>query len=195
MRNITYEIDECYHIYNRGVDKRIVFVDTKDFDRFLSSLKQLNKGANNEKLVSIISFCLLLNHFHLILSPLIEKGVEGFMHKLGTSYTNYFNKKYDRKGSLFEGPYKSKYIDKDTYFSYLVSYVTLNHVVHGISEDDTYRSALEEYSTEYQQGICDRDKTYHIIPKEDFLQEILTTAKEIREKRVEREYFDKMLID
>ena len=82
--------------------------------------KRLNRAARisdfkiikpEERLVDIICYCLNENHYHKILKQLKDKGIETFMQKLGTSYAMYFNKKYNRVGALFQGPFKSVFID------------------------------------------------------------------------------------
>src|SRR3989344_9520644 len=114
--------DEWYHCYCRGVDKRKVFLDQKDYKRFLLSLHVCNgplsvhisnlwRNKNFEDimrssfqdtpLVEIGAYCLMPNHFHLLLKELEEGGISLFMQKVLTGYTMYFNKKYDRKGALF----------------------------------------------------------------------------------------------
>ncbi len=72
------------------------------------------------------AYCLMPNHFHLLVTPARENGVPQFMLKLATSYASYFNKKYDRTGGLFEGPYKARWADSDRYLKYLFSYIHLN---------------------------------------------------------------------
>ncbi len=146
MRTTKFIAGEYYHIYNRGADKKDVFLDHSDYRRFLISLRELNqKGevlnlrrrfltearlqsreTGLSQLVDITCFCLMPNHFHLILQQLVEGGVPLFMHKLGTSYTKYFNKKYDRTGVLFQGAYKAKHIENETYLLHLSRYIHLN---------------------------------------------------------------------
>ncbi len=137
-----------YHIFNRGVDKRTVFLDDKDYRRFLLDIKDFNDvnssinlyrrvnvgsvgsstshRVKKDPLVKIICYCLMPNHFHFILKQLKDGGIPSFMRKLGTGYTNYFNQKYKRSGSLFQGRYKAVLIDKDNYLNYLVQYIHLN---------------------------------------------------------------------
>jgi len=144
---------EIYHIYNRGVDKRDIFMDDEDRIRFIHDLyefndsnpspninnilnykkiKSLEVGLPNierkprELLVEILAFCIMDNHYHLIIKQKKEGGITEFMRKLGTGYTNYFNKKYDRTGALFGGKFKSICIKKDAHFMYLPIYVHLN---------------------------------------------------------------------
>lgn len=153
MRAIHPTTGEYYHVYNRGTDKRDIFLDNFDRRRFLVAMEELNQKGSvvnfsrrvlieaelrskesrgesakdaSPKLVDIICYCLMPNHFHLIIKQLVDGGVSGFMHKLGTSYTNYFNKKYDRTGVLFQGAYKVKHIQNDSYLLHLSRYIHLN---------------------------------------------------------------------
>jgi len=145
MRKVQFVDTEIYHIYNRGVDKRDIFMRDEDYSRFVYSLYELNNAnavlnlgfnsKNNlefqiekprELLVEILIFTLMPNHFHLILRQKKEKGIEKFMQKLGTGYTLYFNQQQKRSGSLFQGRYKAKMINRDSYFSHLPFYIHSN---------------------------------------------------------------------
>jgi len=143
IRKTNFVSGEYYHIYNRGNDKKIIFHDTQDYKRFVGILNLSNstikfhtsdisknmflfgKGKN---LVGVGSYCLMPNHFHIIITEIEEGGITKFMQKVGTAYSMYYNKKYSRTGSLFEGKFKSKHINKDVYFKYLFSYVHLNPI-------------------------------------------------------------------
>src|ERR1700686_1992234 len=136
-RKVNLVEGEYYHIYNRGVDKRNIFSDKSDLQRFLQSMKEFNTldpigslyensfikkkelrgelGGSSSKLVQFVAFCLNPNHYHFILTPLAEKGIEKFMQRLGTGYTMYFNEKNKRSGSLFQGKFKSKHINSNAY--------------------------------------------------------------------------------
>lgn len=125
---------------------RIIFNDAADYRRFIELLylcntqkpinvRNVRKEHDNifefergEALVSIGAYCLMPNHFHILATPLTEGGLATFMGKLCTSYSMYFNKRYNRKGSLFEGSYKSKHADTDEYLKYLFAYIHLNPV-------------------------------------------------------------------
>lgn len=148
-RNLEFSIDEFYHLYNRGNDKRIIFNHEIDYQRFmvllylcnsdlkvdigdslkqgrtLSELYDLDKGEN---LVDIISYCLMPNHFHILVKEKIEGGISLFMQKLTTAYTMYFNKKYNRNGSLLQGKFKGRHVEDDSYLKYLFAYFGLNPV-------------------------------------------------------------------
>ncbi|MBI2450705.1 MAG: transposase [Candidatus Nealsonbacteria bacterium] len=149
---------EYYHIYNRGVEKRDIFLNTADFFRFIFCLYELNDknmvvmrdrmeerkirkktsigethGCYNrrrELLVEIIAFCLMPNHYHLVLRQLVDGGISLFMKKLSNSYTGYFNEKYERKGagSLFQGCFKGVHVGNDKQLMSLVAYIFTNPV-------------------------------------------------------------------
>lgn len=152
--------EEIYHIYNRGVEKRKIFLDDKDYLRFIHDLFEFNNEAlippsnlrfslrypsqikvthlnqclglqapnikKRKLLVEILVFTLMPNHFHLILRQKKEEGIVKFMQKLGSGYASYFNRKYKRVGSLFQGRFKAVYINKEAYFSWLPFYIHTN---------------------------------------------------------------------
>lgn len=138
-------MDEWYHCYNRGVDKRDIFGNENDTDRFLMLLYLCNGsrpvglyntrkpelakvfGENrNSPLVSIGAYCLMSNHFHLLIKEITEGGTTAFMRKLGTAYTMYFNKKYERVGHLFCGQFRSRHVATDRYFQRVLPYIHCN---------------------------------------------------------------------
>ncbi|MCA9362452.1 transposase [Candidatus Kaiserbacteria bacterium] len=145
-RSIEFAEREFYHIYNRGVEKRTIYLDERDHERFLELLYAANtvkptdlrsisrvhesvyEWDRGESLVAIGAYCLMPNHFHLLLTPLREGGVSAFMNKLCTSYSMYFNRRYERTGALFEGKFKAKHADSDEYLKYLFAYIHLNPV-------------------------------------------------------------------
>ena len=154
-RRINFAPNHIYHIYNRGVDKRDIFLEDNDRWRYLQGLSlfndensssnilwqlEKNRGAvtlrvlkefivNQQKerdpLVRIMVDCLMPNHYHLLIEELKEKGITRFMHKLNGGYTGYFNNKYERSGSLFEGPFKAALVDNETYLQYLLIYINV----------------------------------------------------------------------
>ena len=136
---------EYYHVYNRGTEKRKIFLTKSDYERFLVLLYlsngskpiQLNnyRGSTSVELlqidrgvtlVDIIAYCLMPNHFHLLLRQHTEGGISKFMQKMSTGYTMYFNVKNKRSGALFQGRYKSVHAGDDRYLKYLFSYIHLN---------------------------------------------------------------------
>jgi putative transposase len=99
-------------------------------------LLSLERG---DQLVRIGAYCLMPNHFHLLLTEQEEAGISSFMQKLSTGYTMYFNKRNERTGVLFQGKYKSKHADEDRYLKYLISYIHLNPEI----PHDAYSSYLD----------------------------------------------------
>lgn len=140
--------EEFYHIYNRGNSKQIIFHDKEDCERFQDLLsisntveridmRIINKRKNTTRnsalkespLVAIGSYCIMPNHFHILITQLNEEGgVSKFMQKLTTAYSMYYNKKYTHSGGLFEGKFKAKHINNDRYLKYLFAYINLNPV-------------------------------------------------------------------
>lgn len=174
MRKNEFANGEYYHVFNRGVEKREVFKDVKDYDRFLEAMRLLNyeedglmiewrdfKKSNKMaclddflkrsfrkegRLVELVAYCLNPNHYHFIVKQIADKGIERFMHKLGTSHTKYFNKKNGRSGVLFQGVFKSVHIDSNEQLLYLSAYVNKNNFIHGYSRSDEWPySSLAAY--------------------------------------------------
>ena len=160
MRKVKFEIGKYYHIYNRGVDKRQIFLENKDFLRFLEgmiefncsepveSLYRLNQlkrrgiapkalrfGENRSALGAIIAYCLNPNHYHLLIKQLVKDGISKFMQKLNAGYTQYFNKKYGRSGSLFQGPFKAVEVKSDYRLWHISAYINGNAEIHKIVKE------------------------------------------------------------
>jgi len=144
-RNFEFAVDEFYHVYNRGNDKRVIFIDDNDRKRFLQLMYICNSEKSTavkdiygdpfefnrgENLVSIGAYCLLSNHFHFLLHEIVDGGISKFMQKLSTGYTMYFNKRYDRSGSLFQGRFKAVHVINDRHLEYLFAYIHLNPIEH-----------------------------------------------------------------
>ena len=137
-----------YHTLNRGVEKRDIFLDRQDYLRFIHNLYELNNEdrvetafhafrsdpnlantANRKErklLVDILAFCLMPNHYHLLVSPRVENGVSRFMSKINIGHAKYFNQKYDREGVLFQGRYKKILVNENTHFLHLPFYIHFN---------------------------------------------------------------------
>jgi putative transposase len=150
QRKTPFAENEYYHIYSRGVEKRKIFMNTKDYDRFMALLYIMNQNMsftmgnflrNKQKnlkdifteerektLVSILGYCLMPNHFHLILYEHTEGGISQFMDKFLTAYSMYFNKKYERSGPLLTRPFRSEHISNESQYMYIFSYIHLNPI-------------------------------------------------------------------
>lgn len=150
-RKYPLRADYIYHVYNRAIGGQELFCDKSDFSRFcelinyyrfkkpqlrFSFFKRLeiekrkeyldSLMKNEERLVEIYSFCLVPNHFHLVLKEAEEKGILTFMSNLQNSYARYFNTKRNRKGSLFQEMFKAIRVESDEQFIHLCRYVHLN---------------------------------------------------------------------
>lgn len=144
QRKIEISIGEYYHIYNRGVEKRSIFIGSSDLERFIKllylangtkpfvfrsvgglSLDVINVG---EKKTAIIAYVLMPNHFHIIAREIKENGISEFMEKLSTAYAMYFNTVYKRVGPLFQGRFKAEHANSDEYLKYLFAYIHLNPI-------------------------------------------------------------------
>lgn len=142
IRKLTFSLGEYYHLYSRGVDKRVIFLDNDDRRRFVRLMFLCNGSKpviyrNSEhllindidmvdKLVAIGAYCLMSNHFHLLSKEIVEGGIVKFMSKLLTAYSSYFNKKYKRIGALFSSEFKAQHLDTDEYLKYIFAYIHLN---------------------------------------------------------------------
>ncbi len=144
---------ELFHVLNRGVEKRDIVLDDMDRARFVHDLFEFNDATpagstywsfkkdpppyldlrspdmlprRREQIVSIHGWCLMGNHYHLLLSEQKEGGITKFIRKLNIGYAKYFNERYKRSGALFQGRTKKKHIDNHAYFLYILHYIHLN---------------------------------------------------------------------
>lgn len=148
-RNIvkTYIENGCYHIYNRGVEKRQIFLDETDCRVFFHYLKLYLSPVNEIELlqlqmpklriqrfiplnlyaeIDLFAIALMPNHFHLLMQQSTREAIIKLMQRVTTAYTMYFNKKYKRIGSLFQGTYKAILVESDNYLLHLSRYIHLN---------------------------------------------------------------------
>ncbi len=151
MRNIKIAPGEYYHIFNRGVNKQLIFHETTDWARFLFLIlhfqspvifqnigrptKEFVKHSvfniNSDEIikkryVELTAFCLMPNHFHLIVKEVKEGGISQYMQRVLNSYTKYFNTKYKKSGHLFQGPYKAVHVGNNEQLLYLSAYIHRN---------------------------------------------------------------------
>ncbi len=179
-RKIAFAQGEYYHVYNRGVNKMLTFMRPHDYWRFMFLLHLCNdvnpvridnimrheQGSTlleikekvfackrSETLVDIGAFCLMPNHFHILIRAKSDEGIPKFMQKLVTAYSMYVNKQYNRTGPLFSGRFKAEHVAKDEYLKYLFAYIHLNPIKlidqtwkdKGIHNKKRSQKYLEEY--------------------------------------------------
>ena len=119
-----FQKDSYYHVYNRGNRKQNIFIQPKDYKRFLERTSEYKDKFG----VSILSYCLMPNHFHFLLKQETDLPINVFMLRLSTSYAKYFNIKYEEVGSLFQGRFKAKIIETDEYLLHLSRYIHRNPI-------------------------------------------------------------------
>ena len=154
MRKIKIAPGEYYHVYNRGMDKKRIFLDESDYIRFIFCLlyfqsditfnnlgyyvssfkkkKKFNLSSDtiskiiSKRSVELVNFVLMPNHFHISILEVKEKGIALYMQRVLNSYTKYFNTKYKRSGHLFQGPYQAVHVEDNEQLLYLSAYVHKN---------------------------------------------------------------------
>ena len=215
MRSHTFANGEFYHIFNRGVDKRNIFLEKDDFARFLLGMEVFNTakpigsiyehsflkkdalGSRDAKsrLVDIVCYCLNPNHYHFTLEQLVDDGVSSYMGRLSGGFAQYFNRKYKRSGALFESRYKSTHVVSNEQLLHTSAYINLNDRVHGLRRGASV-SSWHEYLTDLPSGLCKKDiilkQFKNIAEYRDFaegalvdMQERKQSSKELRQMLLE----------
>jgi putative transposase len=222
LRKDPFITGEYYHLYNRGIDKRNIFKSKYDYERFVMLLYIANSNSQlrldnlinhshktfdeilvldkGERLVSLGAWCLMTNHFHLLVRQEIDGGITKFMKKLGTGYSMYFNIKYQRQGSLFGGPFKSKCIkNDDNYMRELFAYIHLNALDIEFSgwgkEDNNFdknkmKKFLDSYNYSSYQDYIKEDRVEKSILNKESFPEYFNTKQSFKDF-VENFYFYK----
>jgi putative transposase len=242
MSKPIFQTQYYYHICNRGVDKREIFGDEKDYFRFLRSLREMNNQgvieslyrqdqlrrkeketkflrlpteevkllrfsnsklqSNSEfenrrsltSLVEIVCYCLNPNHFHLLLKSACDKGIEKFMHKIGTGYTKYFNAKNHRSGSLFQGTYKAVEIKSEAHLSYVSSYINGNPEIHGLGRAEDWQYSSYPDFLGKRNGVMNNKNI--ILKEHKSIEDYRTfTMDVIKNARLIKEEFKKMQLE
>lgn len=149
---LAFENEYFYHVFNRGVAKRNIFTNHSDYQRFLDTLyyyqfanpkpsfsqyKRFKVQAfeKNPKIIDVIAYCLMPNHFHMLIRQKDDGGIQHYMRKVLNSYTKYFNTRYRRIGPLFQGEFKAVFVESDEQLLHLSRYIHLNPYVDNIVEN------------------------------------------------------------
>jgi len=175
-RKIPLAVGEYYHIFNRGVARAPTFLVKDDYKQAIASLSYyrnikpvmrfsrfkdlslnekdsvLKRSEDLDKLVELICYCVMPNHFHLVVKQLAENGISIFLSRFTNSYTKYFNTKNERVGPLFQGTFKSVHVETQNQLIHLSRYIHLNPLTSFVvSEKDFLNypwSSLNEYLEE-----------------------------------------------
>ena len=172
-RNVVKEFitESYYHVYNRGVEKRKIFQNDNDYTVFLGLLKKYLSGENNNKnnrhgfdifngKADLLAYCLMPTHFHLLFYQYEKEALSKIMRRISTGYAMYFNIRYNRVGSLFQGTYKASLISEDDYLQHISRYIHLNpysgKVVSTLKDLENYPySSLRQFIGKDPAGFCD----------------------------------------
>jgi len=202
---------QIYHVITRGVGDQIIFKNKNDYYRGIFSLYEFNttkpieirtqrrrreiiKASGEPFLdtrnyqVEILAFCLMPNHIHLLLKQIKREGITDFMRKCGTGYASYFNKKYNRKGHLFQGRFRAVHIKDNEQLKNIFVYIHTNAVSliepkwkeKGIKNPVRVIKFLESYKWSSYPDYIGR-KNFPSVTKRPFLLKVLDKEKGCKE--------------
>lgn len=186
----------CFHIYNRGNRKEDIFLDEFDFRFFLLRLRQYlfpNKEDGSrisllpENSFSLISYCLMPNHFHLLLRQNLDIPTNKIILRVCTSYSKYFNKKYDKVGHVFQDQFKQVTVGDDDYLKWLSCYIHQNPKVAGLVKNlEQYQwSSYWDFVGKDSSGMCDKDIILSQFKNRDDFKNFTETSYKIIKNRAE----------
>lgn len=192
--------DEYYHVFNRGINKMVVFESAYNYKHFLKTINYYqyegpkprlsiytpttSKIPLEKKIVDIISYCLMPNHFHFLLRQNRENGITEFISNLTNSYTKYVNIKTKRCGPLFQGEFKAVHVENNDQLLHLSRYIHLNPVVSFMVKDLEFYSwsSYLEYIGIANQNICSKEIILdQFKTKEDYKQFCLSQIEYAKE--------------
>ena len=179
MRNIRIAPGEHYHIFNRGSNKQIIFLDDTDRVRFLFLIlyfqsptilqnigrpvrhfvkhsvfnieRDIEREIVDKRFVEVLGFCLMPNHFHLIIKEVEEGGISQYMQRVLNAYTKYFNTKYKKSGHLFQGPYRAVHVKDNRQLLHLSAYIHKNprEIKGWVDNEEKYKwSSYQDFISE-----------------------------------------------
>ena len=183
MSNRDYKqfaADECYHVFNRGNGKMDIFRDAQDYLNFLHRLcvlLELPRGALgmgselaaaklrlrlnsfDADTFSLICYCIMPNHFHLLIQQNSDIPISKLILRLATSYSMYFNAKYGHVGHVFQDRFKAVHVTGDNYLRHLSAYIHLNPKVAGLvkTTSDWKYSSYPDYTGKREDAVCDKN--------------------------------------
>jgi REP element-mobilizing transposase RayT len=150
-REVQLCVGECYHLYNRGNNREPIFYERENYLFFLRRVRRYLAPV-----LETIAYCLMSTHYHLLIrvktfdvsqTSKVSEEVSQAMMQLAVSYTKAMNKRYDRVGVLFQGPFRAIHVDQDSYLVHLSRYLHLNPVIAGLAEwaEEWEFSSYREY--------------------------------------------------
>ncbi|NCU29688.1 hypothetical protein EOM60_03700 [Candidatus Saccharibacteria bacterium] len=189
-----FDAPAYYHVFNRGVAKQKIFVDTKDKHKFIELMERYllneSEAVRGDGLsytvhpVKVVAYCLMGNHFHLLLFQDKDPGdISRFMKELTTAYSMYFNLRHRRKGPVFEGMFQAVHVMGDSHFDHLTRYIHLNPRTYR-----TYRwSSLPEYLGRRSTSWVCKELAMDMTPSEysQFMEGYTDRAEELKKIKSE----------
>ena len=166
--------ESYYHVYARGHSRDKIFDDNSDYAKFLNLLQRyLTKDQQTDRYginykclydkLELLCFCLMENHFHLLIYQRDEGSMQSLMRGVMTSYSRYFNQKYDKSGSLFESTYKASLISNQSYLEHISRYIHLNRR----NWKTTPYSSISYYTGEYEADWVRPDRILSMFSSRD----------------------------
>lgn len=198
----SFAPNQHYHVYNRGIEKRKIFLDDEDYrmlkyylfiylapqNEVLEKYPHLPlrlKARNLSKDLELLSYCLMPNHFHLLVGQQSQNGISKLMKQLFDAYTRYFNTKYRRVGSLLQGRFKAALIESEDLLLHLSRYIHLNPVVADLVKNpkDYEWSSYLTYTGIRKENFCNEKSIIaffsNIKKYESFVEDQIGYAKEL----------------
>ncbi|HUD45014.1 MAG TPA: transposase [Patescibacteria group bacterium] len=211
QRKLVFVNGGYYHVFNRGIDRRITFHDKREYSRAMNLLsfyqynniptrysqfsilseeiqrKRFETMVASGKIVDVIAYCLMPNHFHLLLKQTKEKGIATYTANFMNAYTKYFNTKHERTGPLFQGIFKAIYVETDEQLTHLTRYIHLNPVTSSLIKPeqlDTFPwSSYHAYKKNSKDDLVSHETITSIrtlAPNyENFVKDQISYAKEL----------------
>lgn len=211
FRKISFRDDEIYHVFNRGMDHRNIFTNKREFYRAQNLIKFyrhkeiparfshvvkhskdikekiLEKLFTSERIIDILSYCLMPNHFHFLLKQTSDKGIATFISNFSNAYTKYFNTKAERTGPLLEGVFKAVHIESEEQLIHVSRYIHLNPVASSIIPkeqlNDYLWSSYPEYIGMSGTVICEKESVLgyfkSITEYQKFVEDQIDYAKQL----------------
>lgn len=210
VRKITFVNDYIYHVFNRGIERRSIFTNKREFERaqelikfykhketpirFSRFIKLAEDVRNNipktlyksERLVDILAYCLMPNHFHFMLKQNTDRGISTFISNFANAYTKYFNTKNQRSGPLLEGVFKAVLVESEEQLIHLSRYIHLNPIassIIGADKLDYYAwSSYPEYLSLSNNEICQKSKILEMFKSVEEYQKFVNDQIEYTKK-------------
>lgn len=195
-RSIVLANGEIYHVFNRGIDRRPIFTSKREYQRMMTAVwlyRYAYPGANlsqyldlsdeqkrvlektlEEKTpqISLLAYCLMPNHFHLVVRQEVQDGIRKFLANISNSYTRYFNLKRKRVGPLLQGTFKAVRVESDEQFLHLTRYVHLNPVVSYLCKLEKLPlyswSSYREYLSPRDMKLCNKEVVQSLISLKNY---------------------------